>query len=432
MKRFQFSLFILTLAFTLAGCRHRPSFAVGDHLIPLGSSDPTQIVTVAGVEKDSYQVALGITVGPNVPVQTRARKEIDSYYVRVADLPVGGSWATPTPSPSPTPTATPPPQATSARQAPTAAPTSPPLDAAKTSAAVRPALLRIMTFDSADKPRKQATGFMISADGRFVTTARVLDGAAKGVVELPSGAIKNVTGILASSTEANLAVAKADVSGAPFLPVNTSPQIAAGEEVAIVESSSKHHAEQVSVGTVANVRAEPGGEVLQVNGEKLDATAGAPVVSAQGDVVAFVTADENGATVSSVRSAAALRTLLAEIQPNATPSWPGLASQSPTASPSPTATPKPRQSPPLDNAALVYTPYPRYPAAARFSYFGPQSGTGTFLIKFSSDGAAESVQIIKSTGSQLLDQAAVDALKYWRAQRGHPTQKIVPITFRKP
>src|SRR4051794_27904548 len=104
MKRTYLSLVLATLSLLLLpGCRQRPSFAVGDYLIPLGSSDPTQIVTVVAVDKDGYRVAIGTSVGPNATTQTKTRKKIDSYYVRVAALPIGGSWATATPSPTPTP-----------------------------------------------------------------------------------------------------------------------------------------------------------------------------------------------------------------------------------------------------------------------------------------------------------------------------------------
>jgi len=273
---------------------------------------------------------------------------------------------------------------------------------------------------------------MISADGRLVTTARTLEGAAKAVAELPSGAIKNVVGVLASSAEADLAIVKTDVTGAPFLPVDTSPQIAVGQQVAIVESGTRRRDEPATAGKIASVRSEPAGDALQITGENLRGSAGSPVVDEHGAVVAFITADEHGTTLNSARSAAALRPLIAQIQPNAAPTW-SAGSPSPTPSSTPSGTPKPRQSPTAaGDATLVYTPYPRYPASARFSSSGTQSGSGQYLVKFGSDGAAQSVQVIRSTGNQLLDQAAVDALKSWRAQRGRPSQKIVPITLRRP
>jgi TonB family protein len=414
--------------FALGGCNTKPRFGVGDHLIPLGSSDPAQIVTVVAVEKDSYRVSVGVTAGPPDTMQTRNRKEIDSYYVRVADLPVGGSWTTPekhTPTPSPAVSRRPQPTAT---PSPTPTPP-PPLDLAKLSASVRPAVVRLLLFDAADKQMRTATGFLISADGRLITTAGMVEGAAKALLEMPSGAIKNVKGILASSPQSDLAVLKGDVTGVPFVPIAKTPRIEAGNLVAVVESKAAHRAEPVSAAKIDSVRSDPAGDVLQLSGSKVQVGAGSPVIDDRGDVIALVTTATEGAPAAA-RSIAALGPLLAQIQPKTAPTWPG---QSP--SPSPSSTPKPRPTPPAPqggDASIVYSPYPRYPAAARFSYFGPQGGTGQFLLKFGSDGAVTSAETVKSTGSALLDQAALDTLKSWRAQRGRQSQKIVPITFRRP
>jgi protein TonB len=170
--------------------------------------------------------------------------------------------------------------------------------------------------------------------------------------------------------------------------------------------------------------------VLQLAGAKLQGAAGSPVVDDHGEVIGLVTAATDDAPATA-RSIAALGPVLAQIHPKAAPAWPGQPSPSPSATPKPhpTASPAAQQG---GDAAIVYSPYPRYPPSARYSYFGPQSGTGQFLIKFGSDGAAITTQVVKSTGSALLDEAALDTLKSWRAQRGRPSQKIVPITFRRP
>lgn len=415
---------LVTAAFAvllLAGCNARPRYNVGDHLIPLGSSDPTQIVTVAAVEKDGYRVSPGVKVGVPANTQFRTRKEIESYYVRVADLPIGGSWATPTPTPTPTPKATPTPEA-SATAAPSATTTPQPLDVEKIAATARTAIVRVLLFDGADKPMKPAVGCLISADGRVVTSAAAVEHAANALIELRSGAMKNVPGIIVSSAESGLAVLQANVTGAPFVPVASAvPQV--GAQVAIVGLADPR--ENTAFGaTVSAVSDEPGGAALELSGTNLRAQPGVPVFNDAGEIVAFVTSEESGATLSSIRSAAALSALLGQVPQNVTPKWP---TQSPTASPKPSQTPSPAA---RADATLVYTPYPRYPAAARFSFGGPRVGSGQYLIQFGSDGAAQKVSVIRSTGNPILDQAAVDALKSWRAQRGHPSQKIVPITFR--
>lgn len=417
---------MLLATFAFAGCKKKPGFAIGDHLIPLGSSDPAQIVTVVGVDKESYRVVLGVSETGGNP-QTRTRKEIESYYVRVADLPVGGSWATPTPSPTPPPT--PAPRASVAGTAtptatPTPSPTPTPIDAAKLARAATVGVVQLTFFDATDRPTKSALGCFISSDGRIVTTARAIEGAAKGIAELPNGAIRNVSGVLAVSAAADLAILKAGVTNATFLPL-ASDEPETGEQLAIAATTDPRQTENVAAATVGTVREEPAGASFQLTGTALRARAGAPVVNDSGEVVGFATTDESGETINGVRSAAAITTLLSRVPATTVPAWPG---QTPT----PTPKPKPSLSPgvPAGDASLVYTPYPRYPGAARFSYFGPKSGTGQFLIKFGADGAAMSVSVVRSTGNTLLDQAAMDTLRSWRAQRGRPTQKVVPITFR--
>jgi hypothetical protein len=423
----QLTLIVLA-TIALAGCNTKPRFSVGDHLIPLGSSDPTQIVTVVTVEKDSYRVAPGDTAGTPDTIQTRTRREIDSYYVRVPDMPIGGSWTTPTPKPTPTPQ-TPAPTAAATATVAQGTPTPPPIDATKLAASMRSAVVRISFFDAADKSLRSGSGFFISADGRVLTAARNVDGAAKAVVEMASGAIKNVIGIVASAPQSDLAIIQADITGAPFLLVDPNHQPESDEQVVVVDFASGRHSEQVASGKIANVRADAAGDLLQVAGNGVRGTAGAPVLDQDGRVIAIVTATENGSALNSVRSISALKLLLAQINPEATATWPKLAAQSPT----PTPTPKPRASVSPGaggDATLVYTPYPRYPGAARFSYFGPKAGTGQYLIRFGADGAAMNVTVVRATGNQLLDESAVDALKSWRAQRGRPSQKVVPITFR--
>lgn len=411
-------------ALSFAGCDLRPRYNVGDHLIPLGSSDPTQIVTIATVEKDGYRVSPGVKAGLPNAAQFRTRKEIESYYVRVADLPIGGSWLTPTPTPPPTPKPTPTPEATQAVAQSTATPTPQPLDVEKIAATARTAIVRVLLFDPADKPLKPAIGCLISADGRVVTSAAAVAHAASAVIELRSAAMKNVSGVLVSSAESGLAVLQANVTGAPFVPLASAiPQI--GAQVAIVSPADPRE-KTAQAATVSAIGDDDGGASLQLSGANLHAHPGTPVFNDSAEIVGFTTNEESGTSINSARSAAALSTLLGQIPQNAVAKWP---TQSPTLTPSPRATPTSSPGARAD-ATLVYTPYPRYPQAARFSFAGPRVGSGQYMIQFGADGAAQHVSVLRSTGNPILDQAALDALKSWRAQRGRPSQKVVPITFR--
>jgi protein TonB len=89
--------------------------------------------------------------------------------------------------------------------------------------------------------------------------------------------------------------------------------------------------------------------------------------------------------------------------------------------------------PPLFNATYLRNPAPVYPAVARRS--GDQ-GTVMLKVLVSLEGAPLRVELDQSSGSKLLDSAAVDAVKGWRfvpARRG--AQNIegwvrVPVVFK--
>src|SRR6266480_3464488 len=81
---------------------------------------------------------------------------------------------------------------------------------------VRPSVIWVSAFDPKGNLLRTESGFFISADGRFVTTAHAIEGAINAVAKTGDGGIYNVTGVLASSKELDLAVLQADVKRVPF------------------------------------------------------------------------------------------------------------------------------------------------------------------------------------------------------------------------
>ena len=77
---------------------------------------------------------------------------------------------------------------------------------------------------------------------------------------------------------------------------------------------------------------------------------------------------------------------------------------------------------------MVTTPTPDYPLSARAKHI---TGHGIYDIWFHVDtGIVSHVDIVSSTGSKLLDEAAVRGLRQWRARPGLVSHAKVPITFR--
>ena len=84
-------------------------------------------------------------------------------------------------------------------------------DLANLESRVRPAVIWVTVFDSKGNLLRTASGFFISADGRFITTARAIEGGVNAVAKTADGGIYNVSGILRASKELDLAVLQAEV-----------------------------------------------------------------------------------------------------------------------------------------------------------------------------------------------------------------------------
>src|SRR6516164_11126130 len=69
------------------------------------------------------------------------------------------------------------PPAAAAKQSPQATPAqTPPSELANLEAKVRPSVIWVTAFDAKGNLLRTETGFFISADGRFITTAHAIDG----------------------------------------------------------------------------------------------------------------------------------------------------------------------------------------------------------------------------------------------------------------
>jgi protein TonB len=88
---------------------------------------------------------------------------------------------------------------------------------------------------------------------------------------------------------------------------------------------------------------------------------------------------------------------------------------------------------PSFNAAYLRNPAPRYPLVARRN---GEQGTVTLKVLVSRDGQPASVDIERTSGSPILDNAAREAVRSWRftpARRGAQAVEawvLVPIVFR--
>jgi TonB family protein len=90
------------------------------------------------------------------------------------------------------------------------------------------------------------------------------------------------------------------------------------------------------------------------------------------------------------------------------------------------AQPKVTTSVPLSDV-LASMPRPEYPLEARQRFI---TGRGMYQVIFRPEtGAVIRVSVLQSTGSKILDDAAVKALSRWRARPGRLSRMHVPFTF---
>ena len=287
---------------------------------------------------------------------------------------------------------------------------SPPSDLALFETKVRPAVIWVTTFDPKGNLLRTETGFFISADGRFVTTAHAIEGGVNAVAKTADGGIYNVSGVLTVSKSADLAVLKADVNPPKllrFLDLNKTGELSVGTRVAVVGSAlagNEGNARETTITPQSSDR-------LEIAGATVASSIGSPVVNENGDVVGIVT---SAGEKTIARPVAALDSVLSRVATDTQARWPQLAQTTPT----PHATPKPR---------LLYAPAPSFPPGQSLP---GQSGTGRFRLTFDAQGNVTDIRIVTSTGNPNFDQAAVKTLRQWKSAPSQGWQATVPVTFK--
>jgi TonB family protein len=296
-----------------------------------------------------------------------------------------------------------------AQPAPTKVEQVPSLDLSRLENSVRPSVFWVTVFDSSGKLLRTETAFFISGDGRFITTAHVIEGGINAVVKIADGGIYNVSGILASSTTLDLAILQADVKRVPFLALNKNPNLEIGTRVGVVGSGLAGSAEAPRETTISAQQPNR----AEIAAALLPGSVGSPVVDTNGEVVGVVVSAGEKATV---RPSSAVDSLLSQITSDAKARWPETAETGPT--PTPRPTPKPR---------LVYAPAPAFPSEVH-SRPGA-SWSGRFSLSFDLRGNVTRVQIVQSTGDERLDRAAISTLRQWKSAPGREWGATVPVTF---
>jgi TonB family protein len=329
------------------------------------------------------------------------------------------------------PTLTPPPAATpsptvavtvitSPSVAPTTAtppPQTPPQEFQKVAQKVSPAIVELTLFDAKGQLLRSVNAFYVSRDGLLATVYNLVADAAYGVAKSADGRIRNVSGLIDFSKSSGLAILRAETkTGVSFVPLQkTTESISVNAWGVVVGSELQHKEQPMAGGMIKSLGADPKKDAFQIGGTIPSDAAGAPVVDANGDVVGVVSAGGK----NDIQPSGQLEPLLAAIKPGMTGKWAAAPQESPTATPTPRVARR-----------VLSNPAPRYPAEARSIRIGPNKGSGKYRVTFDVKGVVKNVQIVESTGQPILDRAAIDALRQWKAEPGGGDWTVlVPITF---
>jgi TonB family protein len=268
----------------------------------------------------------------------------------------------------------------------------------------------VTAFDPKGNLLRTETGFLISADGRFVATAHAIEGAVNAVAKTADGGIYNVSGVVAASKGSDISVLQAEVKPRKllrFLDLNKGGELTTGATVTVVGSALAGNEGAAHKTTIAAQTSDR----LEIADAIPVSSVGSPVVNENGDVVGIVT---SAGEKTIVRPAAALDSILSRVTADTQARWPQLAQTSPT----PHATPRPR---------LIYAPAPSFPPGQSLP---GQSGSGRFRLAFDAAGNVANIQIVSSTGNPYFDQAAIKTLRQWKSAPSQGWQVTVPVTFK--
>lgn len=161
-----------------------------------------------------------------------------------------------------------------------------------------PAVMTIYCYDKQNRPIAQGSGFLIDANGVGVTNFHVLKTAFRAEARLGDGRIYQILSIHAFDTDKDLVVLRIGrqirdkiewAHDLPFLPIGSTEAVAAGDRIAII-SSPEGLSNSVTDGLVSAVRADEGGNFLQITAPVSPGSSGGPVLNMQGKVIGVTVA----------------------------------------------------------------------------------------------------------------------------------------------
>ena len=168
----------------------------------------------------------------------------------------------------------------------------PPMTTAQVAKVAAPATATILTFGAGGDTLAQGSGFVIERTGVVVTNWHVLKGAAKAVIQFPSGEAFDWVRFLAGDSLADIVLLKFPGYDLPTL--TTSTVVPDPGDKVVVIGSPLGLSETVSEGIVSAVRVIDGRQLVQISAPVSHGSSGGPVLDDRARVFAVATSQLPG------------------------------------------------------------------------------------------------------------------------------------------
>ncbi len=153
---------------------------------------------------------------------------------------------------------------------------------------IAPAVAEITVYDEKGQEESFGSGFFIDSEGKLVTNYHVMDGAYIATALLNDGNEYEITDILASNKNLDIAIVQADITGNEHLALSDT-SVMTGETVYAL-GSSRGFTGTFSQGIVSNASRLFGDEkYIQITAPISPGNSGGPLVNVYGDVVGINT-----------------------------------------------------------------------------------------------------------------------------------------------
>ena len=152
------------------------------------------------------------------------------------------------------------------------------------------AVVVVTNFGFGMFPQALGSGFLVRPNGVFITNFHVVQHASAVQLKLPGGREFAATGVIALSTDWDIAILKVEADGLPVVSLGDSDTVKVGERVVAIGSPLGLE-KTVSDGLISAIREDkPGEKIFQVTTPVSQGSSGGALLNMKGEVIGIIVA----------------------------------------------------------------------------------------------------------------------------------------------